>query len=123
MVTAWYAYLYVDAPSNVSATVLTPRSVEVTWNAFPTSSGIIGYLISYNTTASYTSGGDVTVNGMSTSRYILTNLEEYTSYTITVQTISNNGTSDESIEVLVTTYTASKWYNMWLGQPCEHKLC
>ena len=108
MVTALYAYLYVDAPSNVSATVLTPRSVEITWNVFSTSTDIIGYLISYNTTASYTSGGDVTVNDVSTSRYILTNLEEYTSYTITVQTISNNGTSDESIEVLVTTYTASK---------------
>ena len=108
MVTALYVYLYVDAPSNVSATVLTPRSVKVTWNAFPTSSDITGYLISYNTTALYTSGGDVTVNGVSTSRYILTNLEEYTSYTITVQSISNNRTSDENIEVLVTTYTASK---------------
>ena len=108
VVTALYVYLYVDAPNNVSATVLTPRSVEVTWNAFSTSSDIIGYLISYNTTASYASGGDVMVNGVSTSRYILTNLEEYTGYTITVQTISNNGTSDESIEVLVTTYTASK---------------
>ena len=108
VVTALCVYLYVDAPNNVSATVLTPRSVEVTWNAFSTSSDIIGYLISYNTTASYTSGGDVTVNGVSTSRYILTNLEEYTNYTITVQTISNNGTSDESNEVLVTTYTSSK---------------
>ena len=88
--------------------MLTPRSVKVTWNAFPTSSGIIGYLISYNTTASYTSGGGVMVNGVSTSRYILTNLEEYTNYIITIRAYSNSGMSEESNEVSVTTYTASK---------------
>ena len=97
-----------DAPSNVSATVLTPRSVEVTWNAFPTSSGIIGYLISYNTTASYTTDGYELAIGVSTSRYILTNLEEYTNYIITIRAYSNSGMSEESNEVSVTTYTASK---------------
>ena len=88
--------------------MVTSRSIDVTWNAFPTTSNIIGYFILYSTTASYTTGGNVTVNGVSISSYILTNLEEYTSYTITVQTISINGTSDESNEVLVTTYTDSK---------------
>ena len=45
-----------------------------------------GYLISYTTTASYTSGGNVTVNGHSTTSHILSNLEEGTFYTITVRT-------------------------------------
>ena len=97
-----------DAPSIISATVLTPHSIKVTWNAFPTTSGIIGYLISYNTTASYTTGSNMIAFGVSTSSYILTNIEEYTSYTITVRAFSNTGMSDESNEVSITTYTASK---------------
>ena len=100
--------MYLDALNNVSATVITPRSIEVTWNAFSATSDIIAYFILYTTTASYTTGGNVTVNGVSISSYILTNLEEYTSYNITVQTITINGINDKSNEVSVTTYTASK---------------
>ena len=100
--------MYADAPNNVTDTVLTPRSINITWNASPATSDIIGYFILYTTTASYTTGGSVTLNDVSISSYILTNLEEYTSYNITVQTISNKGTSDESNEVSVTTYTDSK---------------
>ena len=88
--------------------MLTSRSVEVTWDAFPTLSGVTGYLISYTTTASYTSGGSVTVNDAATASYTLTDLEEYTNYTISVQATSNSGMSENSDEVLVTTYTAGK---------------
>ena len=91
--------------------MLSSRSVEVMWDAFSTLSGVTGYVISYTTTASYTSGGSVTVNDVSTASYILTNLEEYTNYTITVRATSNSGMSDESDGVLVTTYTAGKWYD------------
>ena len=102
-------YIFVeDAPSNVNATVLTPRIVEVTWNAFPASSGVTGYLIVYTTTASYTSGGNETVNDVTTASYNLTNLEENTPYTITVRAISNSGMSGDSNVVSVTTYTDSK---------------
>ena len=94
-----------DAPSNVNATVLSARSVEVTWDAFPISSGVTGYIILYTTIASYTSGGSVTVNDVTTASYTLTNLEEYTNYTITVQATSSSGTSDNSNEVSVTTKT------------------
>ena len=87
--------------------VLTPRSVQVTWNAFH-SSCITGYLISYFTNASYTSGGNITVNANQTS-YNLTNLEEYTEYDIIVCVISNIGISDNSNGVTVTTYTDSKY--------------
>jgi len=89
----------------VKATVLTSRSVKVTWD--PSSlSGVAGYLISYTTTASYTSGGTVTVNGGSTTSGTLTNLEENTVYTVTVKAIKR--TSIKSIGVSVTTYTDGK---------------
>ena len=93
-------------PTNIRATVLTPRSVEVTWtvSSLP---NVTGYLISYTTTAEYTSGGSATVNGGSTTSHTLTNLEEGTFYTITVQANSNNGNAN-SAPVSVTTYTDGK---------------
>jgi len=88
--------------------VLTPHSVEVTWDP-SSSSGFSGYLISYTTTASYTSGGSVRVNDGGTTSGTLTNLEEDTLYTITVQAIDNNNRmSVNSNEVSVTTYTDGK---------------
>ena len=67
---------------------------------------VTGYLISYTTTASYTSGGNVTVIGFDALRYTLTNLEENTIYTITVQAINDSGIlSGSSNEASVTTYT------------------
>ena len=92
----------------MNATVITPRSIEVTWSQ-SSSSGVTGYLISYTTTASYTSGGSVTVSGGSTTSHTLTNLEEDTLYTITVQaTTSDNRMSANSNEVSVRTYTDGK---------------
>ena len=83
----------------------TSHSVEVTWSQ-SSSSDVTGYLISYTTNASYTSGGNVTVNGGSTTSYTLTNLEEDTLYTITVKaTTSDNRTIANSTEVSVRTYT------------------
>ena len=87
---------------------MTARSVEVTWNGFPPSSGVTGYLISYTTTASYASNESVSVNDVTTASYILTNLEEYTNYTITVQATSSSEMSDNSNEVSVTTDTAGR---------------
>ena len=88
--------------------MLTARSVEVTWDAFPPSSGVTGYIISYTTTASYTTGGSMPVNGVNATSYTLTNLEEGTTYTITVQATSSSGISDNSDEVSVTTDTAGR---------------
>ena len=65
---------------------------------------VTGYFISYTTVASYTSGGNVTVNGFDALRYTLTNLEENTIYTITVQAISEI-LSASSNEASVTTFT------------------
>ena len=98
----------VPPPTNVRATVVTSRSIQITWER-SSSSGVTGYLISYTTTASYTSGGSVTVNGGSTTSGTLTNLEEDTLYTITVQaTTSDNRMSANSNEVSVRTYTDGK---------------
>ena len=89
-------------PTNVRATVLTSRSVKVTWTV-SSSLDVTGYIISYTTTASYTSGGSVTASATS---HNLTNLEEATTYTITVQaTTSDNRMSVNSNAVSVTTYT------------------
>jgi len=100
-----YGKTVTDSPNNISTTVLTPRSIVVTWDTFPSSYGVTEYLISYTTTASYASGGIITVND---SNGTLVNLEEYTNYTITVQAISNNILSDNSTEVSVTTYSDGK---------------
>ena len=98
----------IDPPTNVKATVITSRSVEITWS-HSSSSDVTGYLISYTTTASITSGGSVTVNGGSTTSGTLTNLEEDTLYTITVHaTTSDNRMSANSNEVSVRTYTDGK---------------
>ena len=96
--------------TNVRATVLTPRSVEVTWTV-SSSSDVTGYIISYTTTAEYIDmndrSGSVTVNGNSAARATLTNLQEFTTYTITVQATSNSGNANSNA-VSVTTYTDGK---------------
>ena len=105
------AYSFTATPlTNVRATVLTPRSVEVTWTV-SSSLDVTGYIISYTTTASYTSGGSERVNSSSTTNHTLNNLEEATTYTITVQaTTSDNRMSVNSNAVSVTTYTDGKSY-------------
>ena len=87
--------------------MLTPRSAEVTWTV-SSSPDVTGYIISYTTTAEYTSGENVAVNRCVT-RITLNNLEEGTTYAITVQaTISDNRMSGNSNAVSVTTYTDGK---------------
>ena len=88
--------------------IVTPRSIEVTWSP-SSSSGVTGYLISYTTNASYTSGGNVTVAGVDSANYTITDLEENTLYTITMQvTAGGNKVSANSNEVSVRTYADGK---------------
>ena len=91
----------------VGARVLSSRSIEVTWDP-STSPDITGYLISYDTTASYTSGGSEMVNDGSATSSTFTNLEENTLYTITVQAIRNNEMSGNSNEASAMTLTVGK---------------
>ena len=98
-----------DAPTNVSAIVLTSTSVEVRWIPSNLISNVTGYRIVYTTTASYTDGGNMTINGRNTANGIITGLEEYTLYAITVRAISGSGMiSGDSDEVSVRTYTDGK---------------
>ena len=90
--------------------MVTSRSIQITWEP-SSSSDVVDYLISYTTTASHASGGNITVDGGSTTSDILTNLEEDSLYNITVQaTTSNNVVSIPSNEVSVRTYTDGKRY-------------
>ena len=100
-----FMYIGSSAPTNVRATLLTPRSIQVTWTP-SSSSDITSYLISYTTTVSYTSGGSTIVSN--TTSVTLNNLEEGTTYTITVQSNSRDGLRGTSNAMAVTTYTAGK---------------
>ena len=94
-------YLGLSAPNNVRAKVLTPNSVEVTWDRI---SNAIQYTISYSTTTSHIGDGSVTVKGGSITSYILKNVEGNTPYIITVQaTTSDNRKSPLSNEVSIRT--------------------
>ena len=106
LINATYVCIGIPAPTNVSTTVLTPHSIEVTWNK-SLSSDVTGYLISFNTTAP-TGGGSVTVNGRDNTSGILANLEENTSYSITVQAFTNGNISANGNEVLVATHVDGK---------------
>ena len=106
-----YMFTVIEPPTNVTATVLTSRSVEVTWDQ-STSSDITGYLISYTTNALYASGGNVTVVSSNTTSYTFRDLEENTLYNIIVQTVRYDVISASSNEVSITTYTDSKWYTL-----------
>ena len=101
-------YVGVLPPTNVRATVLSSHSIQITWIA-SISDNVTGYLISYTTTTPFTSHENVTVIGGSTTSHTLTNLEEGTNYTITVQSITrDNRVSANSNEMTTMTYTASK---------------
>ena len=86
----------------------TSDRVEVTWSP-SSSSGVTGYLISYTTTAQYVDTDDRSRSIIvTTTSGTLTDLEEDTLYTITVQATSDNRMSANSNEVSVRTYTDGK---------------
>ena len=94
----------VDPPTNVMAIMVRPRSIMVTWT--PSSSpDVTGYLISYSTTASYISMNDRSrrMQVGNTTSGTLNDLEEGTTYTITVQSNSNVGLSGNSGAITVIT--------------------
>ena len=88
--------------------MLSPRSIKVSWDGSLSSTEVTGYLISYTTNALYTSGGSVTVNDGDTTSHTLTNLEEYTTYTITIQVTTNSIMGPKSDELSVITLTDGK---------------
>ena len=90
--------------------MLTPNSVEVTWDESP-DYDVIGYLISCTSPASYAGNKNVIVNGGDATNQEITNLVENTPYAITVQGLTKDGRKSPcSDEVSVKTSTAGKWY-------------
>ena len=96
------------APTNVKATVLTPRCVEVTWDQ---SSDVTGYFVSCTSPASYAGAKNVIKNGGDATSHTLTDLVENTSYNIIVHGLTKDGRkSDHSTEVSIITQKAGNWY-------------
>ena len=91
------------APTNVRATVLTPDSVEVTWDQ---SSSATGYAISYAATA--IEDKRVTVTRDCSMSQILTDLKDDTEYTISVQGTTNDGNKDLESDKTYTSVKTSK---------------
>ena len=85
-------YVGVEPPTNVRPTVVTFRSIHITWEPLSSSDvTITGYLISYSTTASYVSSSDRSESlTVTTTSGTLTNLEEYSLYTITVRATTSD---------------------------------
>ena len=81
-------YLGLPAPANVKVTALAHNRVEVTWDQ---SSGATGYAISYATTATDGDHKRVIMKRQGSMSHILTDLEDDTDYTITVQGTTNGG--------------------------------
>ena len=103
-----FIYVHVDlpAPTNVKATVLTPNSVEVTWDQ---PFGVTGYLISCTSLVSYAGNKNVMVNGGDKTSHTFTDLVENTPYNITLQSLTRNGReSEHSNLVSIKTATAGK---------------
>ena len=95
-----------SAPNNVRATVLSHSSVKITWDQLCDATQ---YIVSYSTIASHISGESVTVKDGNTSSYTLTNLEQNTTYTITMQAAASDGRmSALSSIVSVRTHAAGK---------------
>ena len=100
-------FVGIDPPNNVKVTVLTPNTIEVSWDPI-LSEEVSGYYITYNTSAAYVSGNNITIHGYNVSKALLNSLEEDTSYNIHVQSISENKVSTPSNMVSASTWTAGK---------------
>ena len=100
-------------PSNVRATVLTPRSIRVSWDEV-TAADITGYRILYTTTAGYISPSSrsemVTVDDSVITSITFTGLEEATLYSVSVESRIGTEFSIPSDVVPVTTWTDGKGF-------------
>ena len=87
--------------------MLTPNSVEVTWDQL---SGVTGYFVSCTTTASYAGNKNAVITGGNTTSHTLTDLVENTPYDITVLGLTRDGRNSEcSTEVSIITQKTGKW--------------
>ena len=94
------------APTSVRATVLTPNSVEVTWDQ---SSGAAGYAISYATTVTEDKRVTERVTRDCSMSQILTDLKDDTEYTISVQGTTKDGNKHVESDKAYTSVKTSKY--------------
>ena len=99
-------FFAVGPPTNVVATTLSPRSIEVTWDSpVTTMNDINDYIISYDGVESFAEDNSMSVGILST-RANITGLEEFVSYDVTVLAVYNGATSPvPSNPVRVQTYS------------------
>ena len=74
---------------------------------------ILGYFVLYKKTVSG-SKENQTVLGKETTSFLVTSLEEYTSYQFSLQAFNSKGVSNESVPLERTTDEDSKWRSMQL---------
>ena len=93
--------------------MLTPNSIEVTWDQ---SYDFTGYFVSCASKASYAGAKNATLKGDEIRNYTLTNLVENTPYDITVQGLTRDGRkSDHSDEISIITQKAGTYVHSILS--------
>ena len=102
-------FTVIDPPTDVMATAVTPRSIMVTWSPSP-SPGVTSYLISYTTDAPYISMNNRSRSFLvgNTTTGTINNVEEDTTYTITVQSNRSDGLSCNSNVKTIKTQSIGK---------------
>jgi len=93
-------------PANVDISVLSPHSIQVTWDPLPANSLVINYSISYDAVESFGDDGSMIVDKSTNST--IGGLEEFVSYDITVQAVYSKGIGPSSDSVRVTTLSDGK---------------
>ena len=108
MVYKYCHFVVIPAPNNVRAIVLSPFSIEVTWDR-STSPDVTGYHVKFVSVTASPFGLSGIAGGRNTTSYTITRLEEFIPFTITVTALFLNfNMSGNSKAVTVTTYSASK---------------
>jgi len=80
-------FIYPDSPpKNVTATVLSPHSIRITWSPPATTMIVAEYTVVYNAVESFADDGNITVANTSIE---LNGLEEFVTYELTVSAISS----------------------------------
>ena len=90
--------------------MLSPKSIIVSWKPILFTE-VTGYVVSYTSFVRYARDDNVTVSGANVSHIAIEKLQEYTNYSITVQSVTNNTVSDASGVVSVRTWSDGKGIN------------
>ena len=73
---------------------------------------IKGYFVLYKKTGNGSQENNQTVLGKGTTSYMVTSLDEFTSYQFSMQAFNSKGVSNESVSLERTTAEDSKWRSL-----------